>query len=94
VARRLVIADDAEIQVFDLRTREGMHALAEWWRNPHARLTPDGTHLAAGCHDKQVRVWRVADGELVMVIPQEQAFVSGGRIAFTSDGKYLIDAGC
>ncbi len=54
-------------------------------------ISPDGSVLAAGSWDTNLRVWSTRDGELVRLI--EDVPVSLFDMAFTPDGKYLAAAG-
>ncbi|MDV6030459.1 MAG: WD40 repeat domain-containing protein [Phycisphaera sp. RhM] len=54
-------------------------------------FSPDGTLLASGSYDNTVKVWRVADAELVATLKghTEQVF----RLAFSADGTSLASCG-
>lgn len=54
-------------------------------------FSPDGELLASGGADKQVKVHRVADGQLVATLPGHTAHVLG--VSFSGDGKLLATCG-
>jgi WD40 repeat protein len=60
----------------------GVSAMAE---------SPDGKWLAAGSYDTDVRVWKIADAELVRLI--DELKVSMFDMRFSPDGKSLAMAG-
>ena len=54
-------------------------------------ISPDGSVLAAGSYDTDVRVWTTRNGELLRRV--EDLAVSMFALAFTPDGRYLAAAG-
>ena len=57
-----------------------------------AAISPDGSLLAAGSWDTNVRVWSASNGELKRLIDNELS-VAMFAMAFTPDGKHLVTAG-
>jgi WD40 repeat protein len=57
-----------------------------------AAISPDGSILAAGSWDTNVRVWSARNGELLRLIDSELP-VAMFALAFTPDGKSLVTAG-
>lgn len=60
-------------------------------------FSPDGTHLAAACHDQFPRVWTLAKGDGGKPVPSDpQKFVGHidevTAVAFTVDGRRLVSA--
>ena len=54
-------------------------------------ISPDGSILAAGSYDTNVRAWTTRNGELLRLI--EDLPVAMFAMAFTPDGRYLAAAG-
>ena len=54
-------------------------------------ISPDGSILAAGSYDTDLRIWTTRDGELVRRV--EDLPVSMFALAFTPDGRFLAAAG-
>lgn len=54
-------------------------------------ISPDGTILAAGSYDTDLRIWTTRNGELLRRI--EDLPVSMFAMAFTPDGRFLAAAG-
>jgi dipeptidyl aminopeptidase/acylaminoacyl peptidase len=50
-------------------------------------FSPDGQTLASGCHDRVVRLWRVADGKLLETLREHAGPVRS--VAFSPDGRTL-----
>lgn len=90
-----------EVHVYDVRRKKKTATLLQvGGQIVTLAFSPDGAHLAAGCTDKNIRIWRIAGGEVHMAIPQEHSFGfsgtggdrGGGTIQFTSDGRFLVVA--
>jgi WD40 repeat protein len=54
-------------------------------------ISPDGSVLAAGSYDTDLRIWTTRNGELLRRV--EDLPVSMFALAFTPDGRYLAAAG-
>ena len=54
-------------------------------------ISPDGSILAAGSYDTNIRAWTTRNGELVRLI--EDLPVAMFALAFTPDGRFLAAAG-
>jgi len=53
-------------------------------------VSADGTRIATGSSDRQVRIWSVADGRVARLLPEHPAWVQG--CGFSSDGRLLVTA--
>lgn len=98
-SRHVAVANGTKIEVHDIvRKKRASTLLQTGGEIQNVAFSPDGEYLAAGSADKNVRIWRMADGAEIMAIPQEHSFLfnertgDGGTVAFTSDGKYLMVA--
>jgi WD40 repeat protein len=54
-------------------------------------FSPDGTLLATGDAHGEIRLWRVADGQQLLVCPGHTVWVTS--VAFSSDGTMLASSG-
>jgi WD40 repeat protein len=86
----------------EVLTALGLHTEAvqtpkfwEWKRTIPAQVgifglawSPDGTYLAAGAHDKRVRIWDVASGQIVHTLSGHENWVSS--VAWSPDGHLLV----
>jgi WD40 repeat protein len=90
---------DEVIFLFDRQTGRLLHRLTALDSSvAHLTFSPDGGYLAAGLQRaKGIRVWRLADRELVLRDPEYAddvfglAFASDGRLAATScDGEIRL----
>ncbi len=61
--------------------------VGHWTSIESFALSPDGATLAT-CGDTTVRLWDLATGELLRVLPARDEFVLGA--AFSPDGKWLV----
>ncbi|HEY3745490.1 MAG TPA: hypothetical protein VGL17_04565, partial [Gemmatimonadaceae bacterium] len=53
-------------------------------------FSPDGSLLASGGDDKEIRLWRVTDGTIARVLSGSDHVYS---VAFSRDGKWLASGG-
>lgn len=97
-SRQIAFTNGTEVHVYDLGEKKKVATLLQiGGQVRRIAFSPDGEYLAAGSEDKNLRIWRIADGEAVMAIPQEHSFIFDGiggsrTIQFTSDGRFLVVA--
>jgi len=53
-------------------------------------FSPDGSLIASGGDDKEIRLWRVADGTIARVLSGSDHVYS---VTFSRDGKWLASGG-
>jgi WD40 repeat protein len=62
--------------VSDPRVPRLLHTLSHDEAVRTVAFSPDGALLATSCHDRTVKLWRVADGALLHTLPAQADFVS------------------
>jgi WD40 repeat protein len=82
---------DEVMRLWDASGKERFAAAAGIGGASAMAISPDGSLLAAGSWDTNVRVWSTKNGELVKLIDELPVAVFG--IAFTPDGASLAAAG-
>jgi RNA polymerase sigma factor (sigma-70 family) len=90
--RRVAAADDGRIKLRDAATGK-LTLMPE--RADHGGVTavafsPDGKTLATGGGDKFVRLWDVATGKELRVLPKHLGVVTA--VSFSPDGRHLLTA--
>lgn len=83
---------DETMRLFDASGKMRFAVPAGIGGTSSAAISPDGSILAAGSWDTNVRVWSARNGELLRLIDNELS-VSMFALAFTPDGKSLVTAG-
>jgi WD40 repeat protein/tRNA A-37 threonylcarbamoyl transferase component Bud32 len=53
-------------------------------------VSADGTRIATGSSDRQVRIWMVDNGRIVRLLPEHPEWIQG--CGFSSDGRLLVTA--
>jgi WD40 repeat protein len=80
------------MRLWDASGKERFAAPAGIGGTSAAAMSPDGSILAAGSWDTNVRVWSARNGELLRVI-DDQLAVAMFALEFTPDGQHLVTAG-
>jgi WD40 repeat protein/serine/threonine protein kinase len=83
----LALATDIGIYVYDAISRQETRFIPTDARVWSVAFTPDGQTLASGGSDDLVRLWRVANGELIRTLEGHTNQVK--HVAFSPDGQIL-----
>ncbi|MCA9177416.1 MAG: hypothetical protein KDB14_23185 [Planctomycetales bacterium] len=104
--KRLAIARERSVSLWDLATRKQLHELPaalEFQRD--LAFSPDGKWLIGVGYPRDIRIWNADSGKLTIAIPREpdnDSIASGAlavhtedvqAVAFTPDGKSFFTAG-
>ena len=82
------VSEFGEIQVWDMAKRAQVRAIRASTDSLFGvAISPDNQRVAAGCADKLVRVFTIADGKEIMRCDNHMDWVFGA--AFTNDGQRL-----
>lgn len=88
---KVAVTDGPRVRIFDLQTgRELTDLLQNGGDLTTPAFTHDGSYVAAYAADNNVPLWRVADGTMVMTVPQGRFVSVPTDIAFTPDDRYLL----
>jgi WD40 repeat protein len=83
--RQAAVSNGTEVHVYHIPAKKKVATLSQiGGMIGSIAFSPDGEYVAASCQDGNVRIWRVADGKAVMIIP-EGPFISAGPRQFTRD---------
>lgn len=83
------------IQVWDLvKGKEVLKILSAHPRGATClSFSPDGTQLASGGDDPEIKIWDITNGRTRLVIPAEGRQGHWNRIAYSPDGAKIASAG-
>ncbi len=87
----LAVASDAGVYLYDAQT---LTEVTFWDTDAPVKsiaFSPDGERLAAGLEDYTIRLWQVADGQLLRTLEGHQGAVRS--VVFSPDGTLLASGG-
>jgi WD40 repeat protein len=88
--QRIAAFSDRIVRLWDVATGEEVYTIRLDREDPSGiALTPDGGLIAASCADHTSRIYDLADGQPLAVIPGPSVMWA---VAFSSDGGYLAAA--
>jgi WD40 repeat protein len=77
--------------LYQARDGKSLRSRPSSWEPTAVAFSPDGTLLAIGTYQWLIELWRPADGVLLRSFTNYYDPV--GKLAFSTDGKYLVSAG-
>ena len=88
--QRIAAFSDRIVRLWDVATGEEVYTIRQDKEDPAGlALSPDGGVIATSCADHTSRIWDLADGRPLAVIPGPSVMWT---LAFSSDGGYLAAA--
>jgi WD40 repeat protein len=91
----VTVGRDCGVTLWDVATRKAKHtwrvSTGSWQADTRAALNPQGTLVAAGCHEGPVRLWDARTGQAVAELAgHEKGSID---VAFSPDGTQLATTG-
>ena len=90
----LASRDREAVHLWDLATGREIHRFnvpSDWWRDTRLAFSPDGGLLAAGCANREIRLWDVNRQTEIGVL---RGHIDQIRdVTFSPDGRWLASAG-